>query len=183
MEAVSSGEKQQKGVRGHSLAASTSRLGVKGGWLERALPQAGQGWGVSWAERAASPCARASLEPGVPPKISVSLFLWIMVFTWNASSAGGKVERRAKAAIGYLGRRLVRKRQKEILIILLSAARVVVGRKDYDPQRLLSDFPIYFRSIISCSLMFPFSKLTPSSVALWVLIYVLFTQPQLTLNM
>lgn len=41
--AFSAGEEQHKGVRGHSLAASTSRPGVKGGWLERALPQAGQG--------------------------------------------------------------------------------------------------------------------------------------------
>lgn len=41
--AFSAGEEQHKGVCGHSLAASTSRPGVKGGWLERALPQAGQG--------------------------------------------------------------------------------------------------------------------------------------------
>lgn len=40
----------------------------------------------------------------------------------------------------------------------------------------VSDFPNYFRSIISCGLMFPFSKLTPSSVALlsrsfWYMFY------------
>lgn len=43
VEAVSSGEEQLKGVRRHSLAATTPRLGVKIGWLERALRQAGQG--------------------------------------------------------------------------------------------------------------------------------------------
>lgn len=51
-----------------------------------------------------------------------------------------------------------------------------VGRKDYDPRLCVSDFPNYFRSIISCGLMFPFSKLTPSSVALlsrsfWYMFY------------
>ncbi len=74
----------------------------------------------------------------------------------------------AKADIVYLGRRLERIGQKRSLDSPLRAVCVLVGRKDYDPQLHVSDFPIYFRSIISRSLIFPFSELTPSSVALWV---------------
>ena len=40
--------------------------------------------------------------------------------------------------------------------------------EDFDPQLHVSDFPIYFRSIISCCLMFLRCKLTPHSVTLWL---------------
>ena len=63
-------------------------------------------------------------------------------------------------------------RTKRSLDIPLSTACFPVGKKDYDPQLHVSDFPIYFRSTISYSLMFEevcfvsFQQAEPSFVAL-----------------